>query len=42
MQLAPYLSDTISREMCHRKSETFAKNYLTFGPSKNGKEKCKK
>jgi len=33
MQLAANLSDTIAREMCHRKSETFAKNYFTFDPS---------
>jgi len=33
MQLAANLSDTITREMCHRKSETFAKNYFTFDPS---------
>jgi len=26
MQLAANLWDTIAREMCHRKSETFAKN----------------
>jgi len=28
MHLATNLSDTISREMCHRKSETFAKDYF--------------
>jgi len=33
MQLAANLSDTIAREMCHRKSETFAKDYFTFDPS---------
>jgi len=35
MHLAANLSDTITREMCHRKSETFAKNYFTFNSSKN-------
>ena len=42
MHLAAYHSDTIPREIYHRKSETFAKNYFTFNPILNGEEKFKK